>query len=98
DWANPAAMCADTIFAAATAPGMGGVAMLRVSGPAAGLAVQRLSGKAPPAPRRVAVRRFADPNSGEAIDRGLVLWFAGPDSFTGEDVAEFHVHGGRAVM
>jgi len=72
--------------------------MLRVSGPAAGLAVQRLSGKAPPAPRRVAVRRFADPNSGEAIDRGLVLWFAGPDSFTGEDVAEFHVHGGRAVM
>ncbi len=91
-------MRADTIFAPATAPGLGGVAILRVSGPQARATVERLTGKALPPPRRAAVRRLFDPQSGEAIDRGLVLWFPAPDSMTGEDVAEFHVHGGRAVL
>jgi tRNA modification GTPase len=87
-----------TIFAPATAAGPAGVAMIRLSGPAARMAVEALTAKPPPAPHRVAVRRFCDPATGEGIDRGLVLFFAAPASFTGEDVAEFHVHGGRAVM
>jgi tRNA modification GTPase len=88
---------APTIFAPATARGRAGVAIVRVSGPMAGPSLARLSGALPPA--RIA--RFAtlsDPGLGEAIDQGLVLWFPGPASFTGEDVAEFHVHGGPAVV
>lgn len=87
----------DTIFAPATAPGRGGVAVIRVSGPAAGRAVESLgSGPLPPA-RLATLARLTDPAGGEHIDTGLVLWFPAPRSFTGEDVAEFHVHGGRAV-
>jgi tRNA modification GTPase len=87
---------ADTIFALSTASGRSGVAIIRVSGPGAGRALERLSGEAKPAVRLAALRRFRDA-SGE-IDRGLVLWFEGPASFTGEDSAEFHVHGGRAIV
>jgi tRNA modification GTPase len=88
---------ADTIFAPATARGRSGVAMIRVSGPQAGEAIRRLAGRLPE-PRQVRVTRLVDPLSGELIDRGLVLWFPAPASFTGEDVAEFHIHGGSAVM
>lgn len=88
----------DTIFAPATAPGSGGVAILRLSGTQAGAALQRLTGKPLPPTRRATLARLRDPQSGEDIDRGLVLWFPGPDSMTGEDVAELHVHGGRAVL
>jgi tRNA modification GTPase len=87
---------ADTIFALSTASGRSGVAIIRVSGPDAGRALERLSGEAKPAVRLAVLRRFRDA-SGE-IDRGLVLWFEGPASFTGEDSAEFHVHGGRAIV
>lgn len=87
---------ADTIFALSTASGRSGVAIIRVSGTDAGGALERLSGEAKPAVRLAALRRFRDA-SGE-IDRGLVLWFEGPASFTGEDSAEFHVHGGRAIV
>jgi tRNA modification GTPase len=87
---------ADTIFALSTASGRSGVAIIRVSGPDAGRALERLSGEAKPAVRLAALRRLCDA-SGE-IDRGLVLWFEGPASFTGEDSAEFHVHGGRAIV
>ncbi|UEM03584.1 tRNA uridine-5-carboxymethylaminomethyl(34) synthesis GTPase MnmE [Skermanella rosea] len=87
-----------TIFAPATAPGRGGVAIVRVSGPRAGDALTILTGRRLPAPRTAAVARLADPRSGEFLDHGLVLWFPAPRSFTGEDVAEFHVHGGRAVV
>lgn len=87
----------DTIFAPATAPGRGGVAVIRVSGPAAGPAVEVLgAGTLPPA-RSATLVRLTDPAGGEHIDTGLVLWFPAPRSFTGEDVVEFHVHGGRAV-
>ena len=87
----------DTIFALASAPGKAAVAMVRVSGPAASAALCRLTdGKMPP-PRHAALCRLADPARGDEIDRVLVLWFPAPASYTGEDVAEFHVHGGRAV-
>lgn len=70
---------------------------MRVSGPAAGKAVEALAGALPQA-RTASLRRLRKPTSGEVIDRGLVLWFPGPGSFTGEDMAEFQVHGGRAVL
>ncbi|WP_119460548.1 tRNA uridine-5-carboxymethylaminomethyl(34) synthesis GTPase MnmE [Rhodospirillaceae bacterium SYSU D60014] len=88
----------DTIFALASAPGRAGVAVIRVSGPGAGGALRRLSDGAVPSPRYAAYRRLRDPWSGAVIDEALVLWFPGPASFTGEDVAEFHLHGGRAVI
>jgi tRNA modification GTPase len=87
---------ADTIYAAATAPGRAAVAVVRVSGSAARETVTRLAGRAP-APRRAAIRRLRTA-SGEILDQALVLWFPGPGSYTGEDCAEFHVHGGQAVV
>lgn len=89
-----------TIYAPATGPGAAGVAVVRVSGPAAGAAVRALTGRSelPPA-RQAVLRSLGDPRrSGEMIDRALLLWFPAPQSYTGEDVAEFHVHGGTAVM
>ncbi len=88
---------AETIFAPATAPGRSAVAIIRVSGPASGDVCRRLTKRPPPPPRRAALRYVCDPASGEAIDQGLVLWFPGPASETGEDVLELQVHGGRAV-
>ena len=72
-----------------------GVAVVRVTGRAAGVALDRLAGPRP-RPRRAALRPIGPAD--DPIDRGLVLWFPGPDSATGEDVAEFHLHGGRAVV
>jgi tRNA modification GTPase len=89
---------ADTIFAPATAPGRSAIAVIRLSGPACADVCRRLTKRPPPASRKVALRRLHDPASGAAIDRGLVLWFPGPASATGEDVLELHLHGGRAVM
>lgn len=87
----------DTIAALATGAGRAGVAVLRLSGPAAGAALAALTGRPTPPARRAARRSFhlAD---GALIDEGLALWFPGPASFTGEDVAELHVHGGPAVI
>jgi tRNA modification GTPase len=89
-------MAGDTIFALATTPGRAAVAVLRISGPQAGAALEALSGLAPK-PRRatLASLRTAD---GAPIDEALVLWFPGPASYTGEDCAEIQVHGGVAVV
>src|SRR4051812_4484821 len=86
-----------TIFALATAPGRAGIAVVRISGAATRAALQAL-GVAPRAPRRAQRARFLDPATGEPIDDGLLLWFPAPASFTGEEVAELHVHGSRAVI
>lgn len=85
----------DTIYALATGGGRAGLAVVRISGPRAGAALGRLTGRGLPPPRRAT--RVAVRNGGEIIDEGLALWFPGPASFTGEDVAELHLHGGRAV-
>ncbi len=87
-----------TIFALATSSGRAGIAVLRVSGPGAGAAIAALTRRPVPPARRASLRRLADPRGGEALDDALVLWFPGPSSFTGEDVAEFHIHGGGAVV
>jgi tRNA modification GTPase len=89
---------ARTIFAPATAPGRAGIAVVRVSGPAAGAACGALTGKPPPPPRRASLRRVVDPASGEIVDDALVLWFAAPASETGEDVLELQLHGSPAVV
>lgn len=89
---------AETIIAVATAPGRAGVAVLRVSGPQAGALATALTGRPLPAPRLAAYASFSDPATGALLDRGLLLWFPSPASFTGEDVAEFQVHGSRAVL
>jgi tRNA modification GTPase len=87
-----------TIYALSTAPGRAGIAVVRISGKAAGETLLALcAGKLPP-PRAAALRTLHDPGSGEVLDRALVLWFPGPASFTGEDMAELHLHGGRAVI
>lgn len=88
----------ETIFALSTPPGRSGIAVIRVSGPAAGVALEAVTGAGRPTPRLARLVSFSDPESGEPIDRGLALWFPAPGSFTGEDVAELHLHGGRAVV
>jgi len=85
----------DTIYAPATAAGRAAVAVIRVSGPASSTAVRALTGGLPK-PRQAALRTLR--HDGVSLDDALVLWFQGPASYTGEDAAEFHVHGGRAVV
>lgn len=87
-----------TIYALASAKGRAGVAVMRVSGEDAGTALATLTGKDVPQARQAALRSFADPETGVVIDRGLAIWFPAPASFTGEDVAELHLHGGPAVI
>jgi tRNA modification GTPase len=87
---------AETIYALASAPGRAGVAVYRLSGPDAGRALAALTGKPLPPPR-IATLAWLHSADGQPIDDGLVLWFPAPRSFTGEDVAELHLHGGRAV-
>ena len=86
----------DTIFAPATAAGRAAVAVVRLSGPRTAEAVRALAGRLPAA-RRASLRRLRD-GAGAVIDEALVLWLPGPNSYTGEDSAEFHVHGGPAVV
>lgn len=87
---------ADTIAAVATAPGAGGVGVLRISGPAAAAIAHALLGRTPRA-RHAHHAAFRDA-AGEAIDRGLLLWFPAPRSYTGEDVLELQAHGSPMVL
>ncbi len=86
----------DTIFALSSAPGRAGIAVVRISGPAAEKIAAGLSGSLPE-PRRASLRVLAG-SDGAAIDQAMVLWLPAPGSFTGEDVVEFQVHGGRAIL
>ncbi|MEP7174407.1 MAG: tRNA uridine-5-carboxymethylaminomethyl(34) synthesis GTPase MnmE [Aestuariivirga sp.] len=87
----------DTIFAVSSGSGMAGIAVIRMSGSKAGSVLAFVAGSLP-LPRRASVRQLRHPLSREVIDQGLVLWMPGPLSATGEDVAEFHVHGSAAVI
>ena len=86
-----------TIFALSSGRPPAAIAVVRVSGPHAGVALETLIGRVPE-PRRAALARVRDPASGEVIDEALVLWFPAPHSETGEDVAELQLHGGQAVI
>jgi tRNA modification GTPase len=87
----------DTSFALSSGPPPAAIGVVRVSGPRARVALEKMIGRVPE-PRRAAFVRVRDPASGEVIDEGLALWFPGPKSETGEDTAELQVHGGRAVI
>ena len=87
-----------TIFALSTGPGISGVAIIRVSGPEASTVIETLTGKEIPKPRMATLRKISNYNTSELIDEGIIIWFPGPESYTGEDMAEIHVHGGKAVV
>jgi tRNA modification GTPase len=86
----------DTIFALSSGALPAAIAVVRVSGPRAGETLAALFGRLPAA-RRASYGALRDPDDGSLIDQGLVLWFPGPETATGEDLAEFHCHGSRAV-
>ncbi|MEC9403496.1 MAG: tRNA uridine-5-carboxymethylaminomethyl(34) synthesis GTPase MnmE [Pseudomonadota bacterium] len=88
---------ADTIFALSSGAVPSGVAVIRVSGPGTREIVEILAGKVPQ-PRKTMLAKLRDPETKDILDEALVLYFEGPSSFTGEDVAEFQCHGGRAVV
>jgi tRNA modification GTPase len=87
-----------TIYALSSGPGISGVAIVRISGSEASNVIKLLTGEEIPKPRVATLRKINIINTFELIDEGLILWFPGPDSYTGEDMAEIHVHGGKAVV
>jgi tRNA modification GTPase len=87
-----------TIYALSTGPGISGVAIVRVSGPDTKKIIQLLTNKSLPRPRVATLRKINKINTSELIDEGIILWFPGPQSYTGEDMVEFHIHGSKAVI
>ena len=87
-----------TIYALSSGPGVSGVAIIRVSGRNTKKVIESLTNKPVPKSRTATLRKINYINTSELIDEGLILWFPGPESYTGEDMAEFHVHGSRAVV
>lgn len=86
-----------TIYALSSGHGKAGLAVIRISGASAGTALEALAGDLPP-PRQAVLRTLRAPASGNILDRSLIIWFPSPASFTGEDIAELHIHGGRAII
>jgi len=87
-----------TIYALSTGPGISGVAIIRVSGPETKIVISKLTNGNFPKPRVATLKKINKINTNELIDEGLILWFPAPQSYTGEDMAEFHVHGSRSVV
>ncbi len=87
-----------TVCALSSAPGQSGVAVLRISGPDTKQIVEMVTKKSVPSPRRAKLSQLHDITTSSVIDEGIILWFPGPKSYTGEDMAELHVHGSRAVI
>lgn len=88
----------DTIFALSSGPGVAGVAVIRLSGSGAAMALTALTGEKLPAIKQATLVTLIHPKTHKRLDKALVLYFEGPASFTGEDVVELHVHGGVAVV
>ena len=87
-----------TIYALSSGPGVSGVAIIRISGSESEGVIKSLTGKELPSPRLATLRKINNINTSELIDEGIIIWFPGPESYTGEDMAEIHVHGGKAVV
>jgi tRNA modification GTPase len=87
-----------TIYALSTGPGTSGIAVIRISGEETSKAIELLTGKFVPEPRVATLRKINKINTSELIDEGIILWFPGPESYTGEDMAEIQVHGSKAVI
>jgi tRNA modification GTPase len=87
-----------TIYALSTGPGISGIAIIRISGEQSSKVIENLTGKKVPKPRVATLRKINKINTSELIDEGIILWFPGPESYTGEDMAEIQVHGSKAVV
>ena len=87
-----------TIYALSSGPGISGVAIIRISGPEAANIIKSLTGKAIPKPRIATFTKINNINTSELIDEGIIIWFPGPESYTGEDMVEIHIHGSKAVI
>ena len=87
-----------TIFALSSGPGVSGVAIIRISGSKSSDVIKSLTGKEIPKPRVATLRKINNINTSELIDEGIIIWFPGPESYTGEDMAEIHIHGSKAVV
>ncbi|MDC0428846.1 tRNA uridine-5-carboxymethylaminomethyl(34) synthesis GTPase MnmE [Candidatus Pelagibacter sp.] len=87
-----------TIYALSSGPGISGIAVIRISGQETSKAIKLLTGKSVPKPRVATLRKIYILNTSELIDEGIILWFPGPESYTGEDMAEIQVHGSKAVI
>ena len=87
-----------TIYALSSGPGVSGVAVIRISGSESSKVIKSLTLKEIPVPRVATLRKINNINTSELIDEGIILWFPGPESYTGEDMAEIHIHGGKAVV
>ena len=87
-----------TIYALSTGPGISGIAIIRVSGKNTADVIKKITGEKLPSPRVATLRKFNKNGQKELIDEGVIIWFPAPNSYTGEDLAEFHVHGSRAVI
>ena len=87
-----------TIYALSSGPGISGIAVIRISGQKTSEAIKLLTGKSIPEPRVATLRKINKINTSELIDEGIILWFPGPESYTGEDMAEIQVHGSKAVI
>ena len=85
-----------TIYALSTGPGVAGIAIIRISGSDVLRVIKSLTGKEIPKPRMATLRKINYINTSELIDEGIIIWFPGPESYTGEDMAEIHIHGGKA--
>ena len=87
-----------TIYALSSGPGISGIAVMRISGQETSRVIKLLTGKPVPQPRMATLRKIKKINTSELIDEGIILWFPGPESYTGEDMAEIQVHGSKAVI
>jgi len=87
-----------TIYALSSGPGTSGIAVIRVSGPQTKNVIKKLTSGGLPKPRLATLKKINKINTNELIDEGIILWFPGPQSYTGEDMVEFHVHGSRIVI
>ena len=87
-----------TIYALSTGPGIAGIAIVRISGQETKSIIKSLTGKEIPEARIATLRKINNINTSELIDEGIIIWFPGPESYTGQDMAEIHVHGGKAVV
>ena len=87
-----------TIYALSSGSGISGIAVIRVSGKSTAEVVKKITGAKLPAPRVATLTKFNKNGTKELIDEGVIIWFPAPKSYTGEDLAEFHVHGSRAVI
>ena len=87
-----------TIYALSSGPGVSGIAVIRISGQETSKVIELLTRKSLPTPRVATLRKINKINTSELVDEGIILWFPGPESYTGEDMAEIHVHGSKAVV